>query len=100
MLKQLLKYGAIKIFETTNLVKSCTCQKNCCFYHQGVLKDLILRHDISIVIALVEFMRAVVVCGNVHTSTRAPRAQTERQGRCNAPRGAINANFSTSYKMS
>ena len=63
---------------------------------------MILRHDISIVIALVEFMRAVVVCGNVHTSTRAPRAQTERQGRCNAPtpRGAINANFSTSYKMS
>ena len=46
VLRQLLKYGAIRILESTNLVKSCTCQKNCCFDHQGVVKDLILRHDI------------------------------------------------------
>ena len=35
MLKQLLKYGAIKIFESTNLVKSCTCQKHGCFLSTG-----------------------------------------------------------------
>ena len=46
MLKQLLKYGAMKILESTKVVKSCICQKHCCFYQQGVHKNAIWRHDI------------------------------------------------------